>query len=382
MKESYWGYWLMVLGVFIIVVLLLVQSYTSTNTQDYYLVKEITESAMVDAVDYAYYRQYGEIKINKEKFYEVFLRRFAEEASLSTVYTIEFTEIYEAPPKVGVQVSSKSAAFNVSGDSTTFDIVNRIDAILETKTKDSQGTGENVKEPDQTTPTEPDTPTNPDKETPSDEELHDVGFNIDPANINQSSRRENVSTTWGDYNVNFGCACGPIAITEAAYFLGKVNNLKSATGYNGSDYNKLAAAAYVGMNKVGLNGDPTSNTTDASSSLFCGRVNDYNQSNSFYNSIGISVAGSGGKFGEGPSGHAKAIYDALASGQVVVASLAPGFSARSDSTLKSTKSGHYYTIYGYDATNNCFKVYNPMVGQSCEKYDNVNSSFTEYIAFK
>ncbi len=381
MKESYWGYWLMVLGVFIIVVLLLVQSYTSTNTQDYYLVKEITESAMVDAVDYAYYRQFGEVKINKEKFYEVFLRRFAEEASLSTVYTIEFAEIYEAPPKVGVQVSSKSAAFNISGDSTTFDIVNKIDAILETKTKDSQGTGENVKEPD-VNPSNPDTPTNPGEDTPSEEKLHDVGFNIAPAGIQQSNRRENVTTKWGTYDVNFACACGPIAITEAAYFLGKTNNLKGATGYNGSDFNKLAAATYVGMNQVGLNGNPTSTNTDASSSSFCGRVNDYNQSNSFYNSIGISVAGSGGKFGKGPSGHAKAIYDALASGQVVVASLAPGFSAPSDSTLRSTTSGHYYTIYGYDATNNCFKVYNPMVGQSCEKYDNVNSSFTEYIAFK
>ena len=78
MKEAYWGYWLVVLGVFIIVVLLLVQSFTSTNTQDYYLVKTITEAAMEDAIDFAYYRQYGEVKINKEKFYESFLRRFAE----------------------------------------------------------------------------------------------------------------------------------------------------------------------------------------------------------------------------------------------------------------------------------------------------------------
>ena len=138
MKEAYWGYWLVVLGVFIIVVLLLVQSFTSTNTQDYYLVKTITEAAMEDAVDYAYYRQYGEARINKEKFYESFLRRFAEEASISTTYTIEFSEVYEAPPKVGVKVSSKSNTFSVVGDSETFDIVNRIDAILESKVT-SQG---------------------------------------------------------------------------------------------------------------------------------------------------------------------------------------------------------------------------------------------------
>lgn len=142
MKESYWGYWLMVLGVFIIVVLLLIQSFTSTNTQDYYLIKEITESSMVDAIDYGYYRQYGELKINKEKFYEVFLRRFAEEASLTTTYTIEFAEMYEAPPKVGVKVSSKSSTFTVGGDTTTFDIVNKLDAILESKSSANIGEGE------------------------------------------------------------------------------------------------------------------------------------------------------------------------------------------------------------------------------------------------
>lgn len=131
MKEAYWGYWLLVLGVLIIVVLLLVQSFTSTNTQDYYLVKEIAAASMEDAVDYAYYRNYGEIKINKEKFYEVFLRRFAEEASLSTDYDIEFTEVFEAPPKVSVKVSSKSNSFVIAGNSTSFDIVNKIDGILE-----------------------------------------------------------------------------------------------------------------------------------------------------------------------------------------------------------------------------------------------------------
>jgi len=132
MKEAYWGYWLVVFGVFVIVVLLLVQSFTSTNTQDYYLVKSITEAAMEDAIDFSYFRTFGEAKINKEKFYESFLRRFAEEASLATTYDIEFYEVYEAPPKVGVKISSRSSTFNVVGDSETFDIVNKIDAILET----------------------------------------------------------------------------------------------------------------------------------------------------------------------------------------------------------------------------------------------------------
>ena len=131
MKESYWGYWLIVFGIFIIVVLLLIQGFTSSNTQDYYLIKSITESSMEDAVDYAYYMKYHELKINKEKFYEVFLRRFAEETSVSAIYEITFEEVYEAPPKVSVQVSSKSNTFNIIGNNDTFDIVNKIDGILE-----------------------------------------------------------------------------------------------------------------------------------------------------------------------------------------------------------------------------------------------------------
>jgi len=131
MKESYWGYWLILLGVFVIIIMLLIQNVTSTNTQDYYLVKEITEASMLDAVDYGYYRQYGEVRIIKEKFVESFLRRFAESANLSTTYNISFYDIYEAPPKVSVKVSSKSNTFNIMGDSSSFDIVNKIDAVLE-----------------------------------------------------------------------------------------------------------------------------------------------------------------------------------------------------------------------------------------------------------
>ena len=131
MKESYWGYWLILLGVFVIIIMLLIQNVTSTNTQDYYLVKEITEASMLDAVDYGYYRQYGEVRIIKEKFVESFLRRFAESANLSTTYNISFYDIYEAPPKVSVKVSSKSNTFNIMGDASSFDIVNKIDAVLE-----------------------------------------------------------------------------------------------------------------------------------------------------------------------------------------------------------------------------------------------------------
>ena len=134
MKNALWGYWIILLGVFIVIIMLLVQNLTTSSTQDYYLVKEITEAAMVDAVDYSYYRTYGEIKINKEKFFESFLRRFAETASTATEYTVSFYGIYEAPPKVSVEIKSKSNTFNIAGDSESFDMVERLDAILEGNT--------------------------------------------------------------------------------------------------------------------------------------------------------------------------------------------------------------------------------------------------------
>ncbi len=130
MKESYWGYWLIALGVFIIVIMMLVSNVSTTSTQDYYLIKEVSEAAMVDAVDYGYYRESGELRINREKYVENFLRRFAESANLNT-YQIDFYEIYESPPKAGVQVTTKSNTYQISSNSESFDIVNRVDSILE-----------------------------------------------------------------------------------------------------------------------------------------------------------------------------------------------------------------------------------------------------------
>ena len=131
MKNAFWAYWLILLGTVIVVIMMLVQNLTTSSTQDYFLVKEITEASMIDAVDYSYYRKYGEIKINKEKYFESFFRRFAETASLNTTYTVSFYGVYEAPPKASVEIKSKSNTFTVLGDATTIDMVERIDSVLE-----------------------------------------------------------------------------------------------------------------------------------------------------------------------------------------------------------------------------------------------------------
>lgn len=132
MKESYWGYWIIALGVFVIVVMMLISNVSATNTQDYYVLKEISEAAMVDAVDYGYYRESGELRINKEKYIENFLRRLSESIPKGTS-TVNFYNVYESPPKASVEVTSKSNTYQINSSSESFDIVNRVDAILEIK---------------------------------------------------------------------------------------------------------------------------------------------------------------------------------------------------------------------------------------------------------
>ena len=86
---------------------------------------------MIDAVDLATYKRDGTIRIDREKFVENFVRRFAEGAQLSQNYKIEIFDVNETPPKVSIRVSS-SLASNVTNEIIEFNISNKLDAILET----------------------------------------------------------------------------------------------------------------------------------------------------------------------------------------------------------------------------------------------------------
>lgn len=134
MKETFWTYLLIVLGLFVMVVMILVQDMTSTSEEDYYLTKEVMQAAMIDAIDYGVYRQYGDIRIVKEKFVENFIRRFSESVNSTKTYSIEFYEIYEEPPKATVRIRTATNEYQVTSDtSVDFDIVTILSGILETK---------------------------------------------------------------------------------------------------------------------------------------------------------------------------------------------------------------------------------------------------------
>ena len=131
MKESFWGAAVVAIGVITIFFILFFQSITNTDEHNYHLLKEATEAAMYDALDLASYKNEGVIRVDREKFVENFLRRFAESATLSNTYKVEIYDVNETPPKVSIKVSS-SEQTNLTGEVLEFDISNKIDAILET----------------------------------------------------------------------------------------------------------------------------------------------------------------------------------------------------------------------------------------------------------
>lgn len=135
MKDSMWGAMVIMLGVLAISVIYFFQNVTNTDEQNYNLLKETTEAAMYDAVDLMDYRLNGNISIIEEKFIENFLRRFAENASLAHTYKIDIYDVNETPPKVSIKLSTAdgTTTSNLGGTITTFNIVNRVDAILESR---------------------------------------------------------------------------------------------------------------------------------------------------------------------------------------------------------------------------------------------------------
>lgn len=131
MKESFWITVIITIGVVSLAFIYFFQNITSQEEQDYTLLREVTEAAMWDAVDWASYRAYGNIRINREKFVENFVRRFAESVSLGNEYQIDIYDVNETPPKVSLKLTSKMTS-NVNNKKVDFTIDNRINAILET----------------------------------------------------------------------------------------------------------------------------------------------------------------------------------------------------------------------------------------------------------
>ena len=167
MKESMWMYLFMVLGITGIILINLFGNIIVSNEQNYYLLKEVTEAAMYDAIDLNAIRkgvgddgvtvltdpesmhclsyQPGTIRIFKEKFVESFVRRFAENAELNRNYRIIIHDIDECPPKVSISLIATNnfdfvtflrIDFSNGETAGRADIVNSLTGIIENTTPD------------------------------------------------------------------------------------------------------------------------------------------------------------------------------------------------------------------------------------------------------
>lgn len=136
MHESFWGTFIISVGVIIIALIFFMQKVTNTNEATYTLLKETTEAAMRDAFDMETYINSDSsnkiIRINREAFVESFIRRFSQNASLANTYLIEIYDVNEYPPKVSLRLKTKEGG-TIMNQEFKFDITNQIDAILETK---------------------------------------------------------------------------------------------------------------------------------------------------------------------------------------------------------------------------------------------------------
>lgn len=144
MKWSFTSVGLIVFGLIGLTIIILFQNITTNNENDYYLLKEVTEASMIDAINMDYYRQTGELKIIKEKFVESFTRRFAESTVFaSSNYTINYFDIMEEPPKVTVSINTGIGEYTIYQDTSDYHVANTLSAILEYYGEEESTIGEN-----------------------------------------------------------------------------------------------------------------------------------------------------------------------------------------------------------------------------------------------
>lgn len=143
MKWSFTSVGLIVFGLVGLTIIILFQNITTNNENDYYLLKEVTEASMIDAINMDYYRETGELKIIKDKFVESFTRRFAESTVFAgSNYTINYFDIMEEPPKVTVSINTGIGEYTIYQDTSDYHVANTLSAILEYYGKDGSKSGE------------------------------------------------------------------------------------------------------------------------------------------------------------------------------------------------------------------------------------------------
>ena len=134
-----------------LIALLLINVLTNFSTGselDYYLVKETADAALEDSIDQTYLRHCGLYRIDKEKFVENFIYRFANSVDNTRNYNIKFYDINEVPPKVSVKVDSLTTLSFKTGDDTSeaAEITTNYDTIIESTEHGNMTIEEGIKD--------------------------------------------------------------------------------------------------------------------------------------------------------------------------------------------------------------------------------------------
>ena len=153
MKYAFWGFGLLMAGIFGLMFIVMFESITVNNESEYYNLKEAMEASMIESIDLACFRNSnvsndtievkdkrdvgcnGTIKIVEQKFVENFTRRFVASISGDAAsYQLEFLDIIEAPPKASVVIRANTQDYNFLGaTNSSFKIVNDLSGIIEAK---------------------------------------------------------------------------------------------------------------------------------------------------------------------------------------------------------------------------------------------------------
>lgn len=137
MKWSFTVVGVFFLGLIGVAIIFLFQSLTTNSENDYYLLKEITEASMFDAIDYKEYRETGILRIKEKIFVESFTRRFAESTLfIGNSYTIKMFDIMEYPPKVTVMIDNGVGSYIIQDNTSNYSVINSLSSIFEYNNKE------------------------------------------------------------------------------------------------------------------------------------------------------------------------------------------------------------------------------------------------------
>ena len=144
MNKGMLGVGIIVMGLIALLLINIVSNYSSGGELDYYLLKETTEASMGDAMDLDFETNFGVPRMDKERFVESFLRRFAENADTQRNYDIKFIDLNEVPPKVSVKIDSNTV---LQADGQNVAITTQVDQIVESTISEDAYTINNLSKP-------------------------------------------------------------------------------------------------------------------------------------------------------------------------------------------------------------------------------------------